>query len=46
MMIPEPFDYFPEKGASQKINVFLMKEWWLPHFGLVLEGHIMGHEPI
>ena len=26
MMIPEPFDCFPEKGASQKINVFLMKE--------------------
>ena len=30
LTIPGLFEYFSESGYSKKINVFSMKEWWLP----------------
>ena len=32
LTIPGPFEYFSKNGWSQKIKVFLMKEWSLPPY--------------
>ena len=38
LVIPGPFEYFPENGWSQKIKVFLMKEQSLPPYQFSLRG--------